>query len=310
MTSKDGISISGVSKSFGDSLILNDVSFECPQGQITAFLGPNGAGKTTTLRIAAGLSRPDAGQVRFGGQLLRDMAVPGQQVGFSLDASAFHPGRSVRETIYLTAIACGLKKASAHSMLERVGLESVVRRRVGHLSLGMRQRLAIGCALLPNPRYLVLDEPVNGLDVEGVMWIRETLQQRAEAGGTILLSSHLLREVQAVADRIVLLDRGLVVADARPQDLVDRSWSVASTVMPDRLEALLTGQEIHFERHGDDFTASCSPETLGRLTAEHRIALTRLDTGEDSDLERTFLRLTTGEFAVQDVERDQHADTP
>ena len=186
----DGIVVRGLMTSFGRDTVLDDVTFTCPPGQITAFLGPNGAGKSTTLRIAAGLSWADAGEVRFGGQLRSDMPMPGRVVGFVLDASALHPGRGALETLRLAAIASAERKGRAVEMLEAVGLASVARRRVGQLSLGMRQRLAMGCALLAQPRYLVLDAPVNGLDVEGVLWVRDVLQRCAAAGGTVLLSSH------------------------------------------------------------------------------------------------------------------------
>lgn len=295
--------VTGISKSFPGDAVLDDVTFAAPAGQVTASLGPNGAGKTTTLRIAAGLSRPDSGEVRFGGRLLREMAVPGRSVGFSLDASAFHPGRGALETLRLAALACGAPRTAAREMLDGVGLGKVGRRRVGQLSLGMRQRLALGCALIGSPRHLVLDEPVNGLDVEGVLWIRHLMRQHAEAGGTVLLSSHLLREVQAVGDRVVLLDRGRVVADARPDELVEDDWSVVRAAEPESLAALLSRELVHFERVRDDFRVACSPAVVGRLTAQHRLPLLRLDTAADSGLERTFLRLTSGEFAAGQADR-------
>ncbi len=290
--------ISQLNKKFGSVQVLDEVTFTCPPGTVTAFLGPNGAGKSTTLRITAGLSQAQSGSVRFGERRLQDFRHPAQVVGFSLDAATFHPGRTVIETLHLTALACGLRKSAATAQVERVGLGSVRNRRVKKLSLGMRQRLALGCALMGDPSVLVLDEPVNGLDIEGVLWIRQLVTEHARAGGTVLLATHLLREAQGLADRVVMIDRGKIVANAHPDELIDDSWSTANTAQPEKLAQLLHRTKIEFQQNKTQFTVRCTPEALGELTAAHRLPLTRLDTAADSNLERIFLDRTSGEFAI------------
>lgn len=293
------ISIRSISKSYQGTPVLRDVSFDCSAGEITAFLGPNGAGKSTTLRIVAGLVSPDVGGVLFGGVPLVDVPVPGLTVGFALDVSAFHPGRSALETIYLTALTCGLGKTRARHMLEYVGLSSVAKRPFSKLSMGMRQRLAMGCALICDPPYLVLDEPLNGLDVEGVLWVKQVLRSRAAAGGTVLVSSHQLREMESIGDRFVLLDRGAVVADARLSELVTATRSSVLTPEPELLAAALKTATVGFTREGNKFSVEASPESLGRLTAHKQVPLSRLGAGGDSDLEEAFMRLTRGEYAAK-----------
>ena len=207
-----GISFAGVTKAYAGRNVVDSVSFDCPPGSITGFLGPNGAGKSTTLRIAAGLTRADAGEVLFDGRRREDLESPGRTIGFVLDPTALHPGRSLQETLKLNAMLLDLPHSAVAEALSLAGLETVRKKRVGSLSLGMRQRLVLGMALLAGPQFLVMDEPTNGLDADGALWVRNYLKHFSAQGGTVLLSSHLLRDMQAVADHIVMIDRGRIVA--------------------------------------------------------------------------------------------------
>lgn len=187
---------------------------------MTALLGANGAGKTTVFTCIAGLVRPDSGRVLSPVHGLRPDERPAQRIGFALDASALHPGRSVRETLRLATILAGVGRSAVDPMLETVGLRGEGRKRVGALSLGMRQRLALGVALIGDPEVLVLDEPANGLDAYGADWTHGLIRAAAESGAAVLISSHLLRDVEVVADRLVVIDRGTVVADGATDDLL------------------------------------------------------------------------------------------
>jgi ABC-2 type transport system ATP-binding protein len=217
------IEFRGLTKRYGDRTVVDDVSFTCHPGTVTGFLGPNGAGKSTTLRMLCGLTRPTAGTATVLGRPYRELPNPGRRVGVLLDAAAVHPGRTGRETLTLAALTLGVDPARGPELLERVGLDGRSgRQRVRTYSLGMRQRLGIALALLGDPEVLVLDEPANGLDPEGIVWMRRLLRDFAGRGGTVLLSSHLLSEVEAVADRIVVIHAGRVAADESTADLLAR----------------------------------------------------------------------------------------
>src|SRR4051794_31216730 len=213
-----------LSKRYGDHAAVDDVSFRCEPGTVTGFLGSNGAGKSTTLRMICGLTRPSAGSATVLGANYRALANPGRHVGVLLDADAQHRGRSGREVLGLAARTLGVPTGRVAPMLERVGLGGrAARKRVGTYSLGMRQRLGIAQALLRDPSVLILDEPANGLDPEGIAWMRELLRDFAERAGTVLLSSHMLHEVQTVADRLVIIGHGRVVAAGATGDLLAAS---------------------------------------------------------------------------------------
>ena len=215
------ITVSNLTKRYGSVLAVDDVSFTAPAGAVTGFLGPNGAGKSTTMRCAVGLTPATSGEVTILGERFRDMPNPAARIGVLLDASAQHPGRTGREVLTLGALAIGAPKARVDQILELVGLTAKESRaRVGNYSLGMRQRLGIGHALLGNPEVLILDEPANGLDPHGIHWMRGLLRSFADAGGTVLLSSHLLHEVQLIADRIVMIGHGHIVADGTVTELM------------------------------------------------------------------------------------------
>ncbi|TDE38800.1 ATP-binding cassette domain-containing protein [Nonomuraea mesophila] len=209
-----------LSKTYSDVKALDDVSFTVPAGSVTGFLGPNGAGKSTAMRILAGLSRPTCGSATVLGRPYAELERPGYDVGTLLDASAQHPGRTGREVLTLGAMMLGLPRTRVDEVLELVGLTGKEGRRpVGGYSLGMRQRLGIGHALLGRPRALILDEPANGLDPQGIHWMRGLLRDLARSGCAVLLSSHLLHEVEQVADRIVMIGRGRLLAQGTPAEL-------------------------------------------------------------------------------------------
>jgi ABC-2 type transport system ATP-binding protein len=217
------IRIEHLTKRYGRRLVVDDASFTCPPGSITGFLGPNGAGKSTTLRVLTGLATPTAGQATVCGARYAELPNPGRTVGVLLDAAAQHPGRTGLETLRLATRLLGLPQQRAEEMLHAVGLGDAGRRRVGAYSLGMRQRLGIGVALLGEPSVLVLDEPANGMDPAGIRWLRDLLREFAAAGGTVLLSSHLLAEVQSTADRLVVITGGRVVAEGDLAGVLDQT---------------------------------------------------------------------------------------
>ncbi|MGC5027609.1 ABC transporter ATP-binding protein [Tsukamurella sp. DT100] len=242
------IALSGVTVRYGATVAVEDVTFSAPSGEVTGLIGPNGAGKSTTLRLIAGLERPSSGTVTIDGQRYDRLANPGTTVGVLLDAAWAAPTRTAREHLRWMAAAIGLPDARVDAALDLVGLDRVANRDVGGFSLGMRQRLAIAGAVLGDPPVIVLDEPVNGLDPEAIAWIRRTLRALADDGRTVLLSSHLLSELEQTADRIVALHEGRVVADAPLAELVELSSPGRSG-----LEAL------YFRLTGDDEAAAPAP---------------------------------------------------
>jgi len=213
------IEVSHLSRRYGDRLAVHDVSFRCEPGTVTGFVGPNGAGKSTTLRMICGLSRPTSGQALVCGVPYRRLGNPGRQVGVLLDASAQHAGRTGREVLALSARLLGVPTARVDGLLDLVGLSGAARTRVRGYSLGMRQRLGVAHALLGEPPVLVLDEPSTGLDPAGIRWMRDLLRGHADRGGTVLLSSHLLAEVDRTADRLVVIAAGRVVAQGGRAEL-------------------------------------------------------------------------------------------
>ncbi len=214
------ITATSLTKRYRRVAAVEGVTFTCETGTITGFLGRNGAGKSTTLRMITGLTRPDAGTATVAGKPFVDLPNPARTVGTLLDAAAFHDGRTGRETLQIACTVTGAPKARAANLLDAVGLSGDANRRVGSYSLGMRQRLGLAHALIGKPSVLILDEPANGLDPEGIAWIRTLLRDFAAGGGTVLLSSHLLAEVQATADHLVIIDRGRVVAGGTQASLL------------------------------------------------------------------------------------------
>jgi ABC-2 type transport system ATP-binding protein len=216
------ITVTALRKRYGSVTVVDDVSFTSPPGTVTGFLGPNGAGKSTTLRMIVGLSRPDSGKATIAGVPFAQLANPGRVVGVMLDASAQHGGRTGHETLMVSAGTIGVDAGRVEQLLDYVGLDAAAaRRRVSQYSLGMRQRLGLAQAMLGDPDVLILDEPANGLDPAGIRWMRDVVRQFADGGGTVLLSSHLLGEVAAVADHIVVIAGGTVRAAGRTDQLLE-----------------------------------------------------------------------------------------
>jgi ABC-2 type transport system ATP-binding protein len=228
------ITAEGLTKQRGGRAVVSDVTFRCKPGTITGFLGPNGAGKTTTMRMLVGLSEPDRGYAQILGGRYRDLPNPGRRVGILLDASAHHAGRRGREALAVSAHTMGVPAQRVDTLLELVGLdETAARQRVGKYSLGMRQRLGLAHALLDDPD--VRDEPANGLDPDGIRWMRGLLRGFADRGGTVLLSSHLLAEVETVADRMMIIGNGRIQAQGtRAELLTESGTSLRSTTRPPR----------------------------------------------------------------------------
>jgi ABC-2 type transport system ATP-binding protein len=215
-----GIEVSGVHKRFGSTVALDGMTFTVPPGQVTGFVGPNGAGKSTTMRVILGLDAPDAGTALIGGRPYRKLHPPLCHVGSLLDAAAIQPGRSARNHLLWLARSQGLDAKRVNRVMEETGLATVARRKAGGFSLGMRQRLGIAAAMLGDPRVLMFDEPVNGLDPEGIVWIRGYLRSLAADGRAVLVSSHLMSELEDTADHLVVVGRGKVIADTSVRDLL------------------------------------------------------------------------------------------
>ena len=294
------ITIEGLTKRFGDIVAVDDLSFEVEQGTVVGFLGPNGAGKTTTLRMLLGLVSPTAGTARIDGRPYRALAEPLRQVGAVLEASGFHPGRSARNHLRVVAIAAGLPPARADAVLAQGGLAQAARRRVGGFSLGMRQRLGLATALLGDPRVLILDEPANGLDPEGIHWLRGLLRQLADQGRTVLVSSHALAEVAQTVDQVVIIAAGRLVTQSTLAALTARTDQQVRVRTPqaETLRSLLAGQGIQPELDGVDqlIVVGATSETVGRVAAAAGIVIYEIAT-ERSNLEDVFLQLTSHQGA-------------
>ena len=227
-----------VTKRYGTTLAVDDLSFTVPDGQVTGFLGPNGAGKSTTMRLTIGLDAPTSGRITINGRNYTEMRFPLHEVGALLEAKAIHPGRSARNHLRWLAASNGIKPSRVDEVLERVGLASVARRRAGSFSLGMGQRLGIAAALLGDPGVLLLDEPVNGLDPEGILWVRHLLRSLAAEGRAILVSSHLMNEIALTADHLVVIGKGRLIADGSVRDFIGRSSTNHVRVVTPQAEAL------------------------------------------------------------------------
>jgi ABC-2 type transport system ATP-binding protein len=220
------ISVRGLSKRYGATPAVRGLSFDVRPGVVTGFLGPNGSGKSTTMRLMLGLDAPDAGEVRIGGHRYRELGWPLREVGALLEARAFHPGRTARAHLAALAASNGIPRSRVGEVLDRVGLGSAAGRRAGKFSLGMAQRLGVAAALLGDPGVLLLDEPVNGLDPEGIRWIRNLMRSLAAEGRTVFVSSHLISEIALTADRLIVIGAGRLLADTSVAELAARSDSL------------------------------------------------------------------------------------
>jgi ABC-2 type transport system ATP-binding protein len=285
----------GLTKRFGGQTVVNDVSFRCEPGTVTGFLGPNGAGKTTTLRMICGLSDPDAGTATVLGGPYRALPNPGRRVGVLLDAAAQHAGRRGREALLVSAETMGVRTDRVDGLLELVDLDrAAARRRVGQYSLGMRQRLGIANALIGDPEVLILDEPANGLDPEGMRWMRRLLREFADRGGTVLLSSHLLREVEAVADRMVIIGNGRIVGEGSREELLADAGTLVRALDRERLERALASAGLSAHSEGDDgFVVDAEPRQVGAAALEGGVVLTHLAPSGEAGLEQLFFQLTS-----------------
>jgi len=249
------IEVRNLTRRYGSTVAVDALSFDVRPGSVTGFLGPNGAGKSTTMRLILGMDRADAGQVRVGGRPYRELRWPLREVGAMLEASAFHPGRSARS--HLAALAAGnaIPRARVDEVLDLVGLASVARRRAGKFSLGMGQRLGVAAALLGDPAVLLLDEPANGLDPEGVRWIRNLLRSLAAQGRTVFVSSHLIGEMALTAERLVVIGRGRLLADTTVAGLSAGSASLEEAFFR------LTGDAVEYR--GDEAAGYRGDEAAG-----------------------------------------------
>ena len=284
------IEFRSISKHFGAVRAVDGLTFTVEPGVVTGFLGPNGAGKTTSLRMLLGLVQPSGGSATFGGVAYRDLDDPLGTVGTALEASSFHPGRTARNHLRVYAAAAGVDAKRIDHVLELTGIAHAADRRVGGFSMGMRQRLGLSFALLGDPRVLVLDEPINGLDPEGIRWIRGLLQQLAEEGRTVLVSSHLLSEVQQSVDRVVIIARGSIVYEGTLDALASGIAVVVDA--PDR-PALQRALHAHHVTVTDEGLAvdGVTPAEIGQLELDARVPLSLLRP-ERAGLEDIFLELT------------------
>jgi ABC-2 type transport system ATP-binding protein len=289
------IEVEHLTKRFRKTTAVDDLSFKVRDGAITGFLGPNGAGKTTTLRIVLGLVRPTSGRATVKGQPYRRLADPVSQVGAVLEASSFHPGRSGRDHLRVVATAAGIDRRRVEEVLALVQLTEDGSRRVGGYSLGMRQRLSLAAALLGDPGVLVLDEPANGLDPQGIRWLRDLLRTLAVEGRTILISSHVLPEIEQIADEVVIVHRGKFVEQATTSELAARITGGIRVRSPqaDRLRGLLEQAGLGVTSAEGDLivVGDGSAESIGELAAANGIVLHEL-TAEKATLEEAFLELT------------------
>ena len=289
------IAVEHLSKRYGRQLAVDDISFSCEPGTVTGFLGPNGAGKSTTLRMICGLTNPNAGTASVLGTSYRSLPNPGREVGVLLDASAQHSGRSGREALTLTAKVLGVERPRVDELMEYVGLsKTAAKKRVGTYSLGMRQRLGIAQALVGDPRVLILDEPANGLDPEGIAWMRTLLRDFADRAGTVLLSSHLLREVEAVADQLVVIGNGKIVAQGSKQDLLAATGVVVRGLDPVALHEALADAGLTATPGSDGaLLVEAEAEAVGRAAAAAGVVLLELRPADTGGLEELFLSLTS-----------------
>ncbi|HET7856460.1 MAG TPA: ATP-binding cassette domain-containing protein [Gaiellaceae bacterium] len=289
------LSAFGLTKRFGEITAVDDLSFDLDAGSITGFLGPNGAGKTTTLRMLLGLAAPDRGRAVVFGQPYAELERPGSRVGAVLEAADLHPGRTGRDHLRVLAPVARASSARVDDVLRLVDLEGAADRRAKGYSLGMRQRLSLAAALLGDPELLVLDEPANGLDPEGVRWLRDFLRDFAAEGRTVLMSSHLLAEVAQTVNQVVIINRGRLVAESPLEELTARLAGTVrvETSRPDTLEAALRAAGVAgTEReNGSLHVHGATAERIGEIALAANVAVGQLVT-ESSSLEDVFLELT------------------
>ncbi|MDT0179036.1 ATP-binding cassette domain-containing protein [Microbacterium sp. ARD31] len=299
----------GLTKRYGDKTAVDGIDFAVQPGKVTGFLGPNGAGKSTTMRMIVGLDRPTAGRVTLDGREYRSMRSPLTEVGILLDAKAVHTGRSARSHLRAMAATHGIPRSRVDEVIEITGLQSVAGKRAGGFSLGMGQRLGIAAALLGDPRTLILDEPVNGLDPEGVRWVRQFVRAQAAEGRTVLLSSHLMSEMAQTADHVIVLGRGRVLADAGIDEIV-RAWTRTTVLVRSpraaELANALAAADVTVSSGADGVleVTGLTAAAVGDTAAHAGIPLHEL-TPRSGSLEDAYLALTEGavEYQTKEVAR-------
>lgn len=288
------ITIEHLTKAYGSTVAVDDVSFTAAAGRVTGFLGPNGAGKSTTMRIVVGLTPATSGTATVNGRRFVDLPNPGLEVGVLLDASAQHAGRTGRETLTIAALFMGLRPGRVEEMLELVSLTpNEASRRVRDYSLGMRQRLGIAAALLGDPHVLILDEPANGLDPAGIRWMRDLLRGYANRGGTVLLSSHLLHEIEVIADDIIMIGHGRVVSRGTKTELLRAAGTTVRAADTPHLRRALEAWGLTVSDAGDGaLNVDADPALTGKVAMGAGVALTELRAADGAGLEDMFLALT------------------
>jgi ABC-2 type transport system ATP-binding protein len=292
------IEVDHLTKRYGRTVAVDDLTFRVTPGRITGFLGPNGAGKTTTLKAILSLIRPTSGSTRVLGKHYRELDDPARKVGAVLETSRYHPGRSGRNHLRVLAAQAGIPRERIEEVLELVAMKGAAKRRVGGYSMGMRQRLGLAAALLGEPELLILDEPANGLDPAGIRWLRDLLRSVAKQGCTILVSSHVLAEVEQIADEVVIIHRGKFVTQSSTAELAARASAGVRVRSPqaDQLRELLfaNGMSVVAMDDGALGVVDGTPERVGELAAANQIVLHEL-AAEKATLEEAFLELTAGE---------------
>jgi len=288
------IDVTALTRTYDGHRAVDAVTFAARPGRVTGFLGPNGAGKSTTMRVLVGLTPATSGSATVLGRRYADLPNPGREVGVLLDASAQHAGRTGLETLRIAARTMGLPLGRADEMVERVSLTGTeAGRRVKNYSLGMRQRLGIATALLGDPEVLVLDEPANGLDPAGIRWMRDLLRDFADDGGTVLLSSHLLHEIEVVADDLVVIGRGRIVAQGSKAELLAAAGTLVRSPAAAALARALEAEGVHVATVGPDgLRAEADPDLVGRVALAAGTPLTELRAADGAGLEEMFLELT------------------
>jgi len=288
------ITIESVTRTYGAFTAVNDVSFTAQPGRVTGFLGPNGAGKSTTMRIMVGLTRPTSGTATISGRSYLDLPNPGLEVGVLLDASAQHAGRTGREILTIAQRFMGVPRNRVEAMLDLVSLTpEEASRRVRDYSLGMRQRLGIATALIGEPEVLILDEPANGLDPAGIRWMRGLLRDYADRGGTVLLSSHLLHEIEVIADDLVVIGNGRIVAQGAKSDLLRSAGSIVRTTDREVIARALVDSGVTSSPVGDDgLLAQADAELVGKVAFAAGVPVIELRSADGAGLEEMFLELT------------------
>jgi ABC-2 type transport system ATP-binding protein len=290
------IEVSGVTKRYGEKTAVQDLSFEVKPGVVTGFLGPNGSGKSTTMRLILGLDAPHSGYTRVNGRPYRDHPSPLHEVGALLEARSVHTGRSAFNHLLALAQTHGIPRRRVSELIDLVGLAEVAGKRAGGFSLGMGQRLGIASALLGDPRTVLLDEPVNGLDPEGIQWVRRLLKSLAAEGRTVFVSSHLMSEMALTADHLIVIGRGKLIADTSVEDFVQRASKGGVRVRSpqvERLAELIAGPGVSVNTVGPSVieVTGLGSEQVGTTAAEHGIVLHELSP-QTASLEEAFMELT------------------